>query len=381
MKTAAPKSAQKTAASNAPKSVAARSPMQRLPSRIGNRALGQLLGGPGKPLASTPAAHTPVVQRKNKVPETVGPNDFGQFETTRFDPLNDSGVDIVLMFHPNRDKADAKKIALTQSVKATTDKGVPYAISPTNAARMVTGKQGKGYTIDASGATNNPLFYDTKNLGAQDDLSATPESNVTTGAIPDVGTNTHYLIGHCYKDKPTDKDKKVGDAGINDKPQGIQTPGYGMTFETAALAIEGVDKGKYYGSVKWGYKIGGTKKNPKVEANKDTTDISQASTGTPTANFREAAKLWNAATTTGTLEVTPPKGVKDAFVQKVSGTVPNRLAQGTKLKFNRAIKGTVAAMIEAEILDSNGQGTGNVVNIYVDDVKDLGGGTPNKPLP
>ena len=38
-------------------------------------------------------------------------------------------------------------------------------------------------------------------------------------------------------------------------------------------------------------------------------------------------------------------------------------------------------MIQAEILDSNAQGTTNILNIYVDDVKDLGGGTANKPLP
>ena len=38
---------------------------------------------------------------------------------------------------------------------------------------------------------------------------------------------------------------------MDDIPQGRKKPGAGMEFETAAFAIEGADKGKYYGSVKW----------------------------------------------------------------------------------------------------------------------------------
>jgi hypothetical protein len=324
-----------------------------------------------------------VVQCNKKVPDKVGPNDYGQFETTKFDPLNDSGVDIILNFHPNKDKADANKIALTQSVKAFNDSGTPYAVNPTIAARMVAGRQGKGYAIDASGATNNPIYFDTKNLGSQDELKNTPDSNVTSGATPQVGTNTHYELGYCYKLNQSDAERTPHSAGISDKPEGIKRKGYGMMFETAALAIDGADKDKYYGSVKWGYKVGGTKANPKVER-KDTSDISQASKGKPTANFIEAAKSWNKSTTTGTLEVNPTAGgnTRDAWVQYVNGTTgPTRLPKGTKLKFNRAVKGSTEGLIEADVLNANGPGSVATVQIYVTDVKDLGGGTPNKPLP
>lgn len=325
-------------------------------------------------------ARPPVVQCK-KVPEKVDADDFGQFETTKFQPLNDSGVDIVLMFHPNKDKADATKIALTQSVKATTAANTAYAISPTTAKRMVAGKQGRGYTIDASGATNNPIYFDTKNLGPQDELKDTPESEVP-GQRAQLGSNTNYELGYCFREKPDDADKKVHSAGISDKPQGIKRKGHGMMFETAALAIDGIDKGQYYGSVKWGYKIGGTKANPKVEA-KDTFDISRASKGTPTANFIEAAKLWNVSTTMGTLEVNPTAGgnKRDAYVESVQGTGPKRLAKGTKLKLVRVVKGSSEGVIEAEVLDASGQSSGTIVRIYVADVKDPGSGTPNKPLP
>ena len=321
-----------------------------------------------------------VVQCNTKVPAKVGPDDYGQFETTKFAPLNDSGVDIILNFHPNKDKADADKIALVQSVKAFDASGKPYAVNPTIAARMVSGKQGKGYAIDNSGATNNPIYFDTKNLGPQEELKDTPDSNVSTGAKPQVGTNTHYEIGWCHKLNPNDPERTPHSAAISDSPEGIKRKGYGMTFETAALATDGADKNTYYGSVKWGYKVGGTDSKPKVDP-KDITDISLASKkGTPSPNFMQAANLWNKGKTTGTLEVNPtaPGNKKDALIF-VQGK-KQRLAKGTKLRFIQQLKGSTEGMIEAEVLDAQGNPSGTIVNIYVTDVKDLGDAA-NKPLP
>jgi hypothetical protein len=391
MKTGARTSQRRHDSSATRKSAAAKLPAPKLANPFGNRAFGQLLRGPEKDFnpsetrsnnitQSPPSAACPVVQCK-KVPAAVGPADFGQFETTTFAPLNDSGVEIILKFHPNKDKADATKIALLQSVKATNAAGKPYAINPTEATRMVSRGKAKGYTIDASGASNNPIYFDTKNLNPQEDLKDTPDSEVTTGT-PVVGSNTNYELGSCYKLNPTDAERTPHSAGISDKPQGIQNKGYGMMFETVALAIDGTDKGQYYGSVKWGYKVGGTRATPKVEA-KDTFDISEASKAKPTPNFLDAAKLWNTATTTGILEVNPTAGgnKKDAYVNYVQGSGTKRLKKGTKLNLKKVIKGSTEGMVEAEVLDASGQATGNIVQIYVADVKDLGGGTPNKPLP
>jgi hypothetical protein len=327
--------------------------------------------------ASVPA---PVVQRV-KVPNTVGANDHGQFETTKFQPLNDSGVSIILKFHPNKNKADAKKIGLVQSVKAINPVGTAYAVNPTIANRMVGSGNAAGFAIDNSGKTNNPLYFDTKNLAANQSLKDTPDSNVRGTATPQVGSNTHYELGYSYKINATDAERTTHSAGISDGPEGIKKKGAGMNFETAALALDGVDAGKYYGSVKWGYTVGGTDAAPKVEA-ANTSDISEASKGTPTANFIEAAKAWNTGKTQGTLEVSPPDTTQaDAWVQYVQGTGPGRVARGTKLKLQRVIKGTTGGMIEAEILKADGTGSGNVVNIYVADVKDKGDGSANKPLP
>ncbi len=353
--------------------------LEREADKMGMEALKS--GGPSRetphklaPLSGSIQPH--VVQRK-----TV-PTNFGTFETKNFQNLNDSGVDIVLEFQPDKTKVDAEKIALTQSVRATNEGGDAYAINPTKASRMVPkGKAGAGYTIDVSGETNNPIYFDTQNLATGQDLKDTPESSSASGS-PQLGTNTEYILGHCFKKNPSDADKSVQPAALHDQVQGIKKKGAGMMFETTALGIAGVDTGKYYGSVKWGYKIGGTTRAPKITS-RNMFDISEASKGNPTSNFTAAAKLWNVGTTRGTLEVNPTSAGnrRSAYARDIASSSDTRLPKGTKLKLINEIKGSTIPMIEAEVLDSSGNGTGKNVQIYVADVKDVGGGQANKPLP
>jgi len=302
------------------------------------------------------------------------PMDFGEFETTQFIGANDRGVEIKLEFKPTESKVDAKKIALSQSVKAIKESGAAYATTPNLANRMVaSGKSGAGYTIDAPETTNNPIYYGTKNLGATEDLKDTPISANNPADPVRLGVNTNYILGYCYKDKPTDADKKKQPASMYDKPQGRKKPGAGMDFETAAFAIEGTDKGKYYGSVKWGYRIGGTDSVPTVTK----TDIDEASKGTPTANFMEAAKLWNVGKTQGTLKVT----ADPATAYKMDGATTVTVPKGTILRQLDTIGGGAEPMIKAEILNPDGTGSGKLIYINVPDVKDMGDGSPNKKLP
>ena len=307
---------------------------------------------------------------------------FGEFETTRFN-AHDSGVDIILTFDPDEAEVDATKIALVQSVKATNEAKTAYAINPSIASRMVKkGKAGAGYAIDASGETNNPLYFDIKNLGATEELKDTP-SPADTSAV--LGDKTNYQFGYCYKKHATDARKFKQSAGLFDRPDGMKRVGAGMMFETTALAIEGTDKDKYYGAVKWGYTIRGTAAAPTVAK----TDIELASEdkgknkGMPTANFIAPAKLWNVGTTRGTLVVDPssPHNKKNAYIINESDRTEGRLEKGTKLKQVDVIKGTTEGMIKAEVLNPDGTGTGRNVFIYVVDVKDMGDGTANKKLP
>lgn len=310
-----------------------------------------------------------VIQRRQKVP-----TNFGEFERVKLTALNSRGVEINLKFSPDESKVDAKKIALAQSVKATHESGAAYVPNPTMANRVVaSGKPGAGYVIDASGKTNNPIYFDTKNLGPQEDLKDTPPSANTSAALTQVGVNTHYELGYCYKDKATDAAKKKHPAGLFDQPQGRKKAGAGMMFETAAFAIEGADTGKYYGSVKWGYKIEGTDAAPTVTP----IDTEEASKGTPTANFIEPAKLWNVGKTQGTLKVI----ADPATVYQMDGSTTETLAKNTTIKQLDTIGGGAQAMIKAEVLNANGTGTGKLIFINVSDVKDMGDGSPNKKLP
>ena len=102
-------------------------------------------------------------------------------------------------------------------------------------------KPGGGYAIDAPVTTNNPIYYDTKNLGPKEELKDTPMSSPTTD--PSDPTQTlklaNYSLGYCYKEKEkdADKDKKTQAAKLIDKPR-TKKKGKTQSFETAAFAIE-----------------------------------------------------------------------------------------------------------------------------------------------
>jgi hypothetical protein len=323
-------------------------------------------------LVSRPAQ--PRVTQLKKVPTTVGTDDYGQFETTSFG-ASGRGVEIFLMFHPDETKVDAKKIGLSQTVKATKASGDVYAIDPSAATRTVgSGKAGAGYYHDTITDLNNPL-YAGKNLGATEDLKDTPETENKTANAPKLKENTRYILGHCFKEKPSDASKKKQSAGLYDLPQSGGNKGESKTFETAALAIDGADAGKYYGSVKWGFKMEGTTAAPTVT----TEDISIASTaGKPSPNFLEPAKLWNKAKTRGTLQVTADP---EATVLKGDSSGTEKLAKDTKLKQRSTVMWGADPAVNAEVLKADGTGSGKIVYIKHSDVKDMGDGSETKDLP
>jgi len=314
----------------------------------------------------------PPIQR-----QAVGTN-YGEFKTTLFQD-HPSGVEIVLEFMPDKAKVDATKIALVQSVKATTDAGTAYAVNPTIARRMAPAAgPGAGFAIDASGASNVPLYFDLPDLAAGKALKDTPApaGTVVPSGNPKRRTSNHDF-GSCTKLKPKDPERTAVAARLWDRPEGMRRAGAGMAFETTALAIDGRDAGRYYGSVKWSYTI----VNGPSGLTGSGTDIAIASPGNPTADFSAAASLWNTGTKRGTLVVAPLDASQpDAWVQNVVGT-GGRLTRGTQLRLIDQVKGSTDAAIKAEVLDAAGRGTGRQVLIYVTDVLDQGGGAANVPLP
>jgi hypothetical protein len=307
------------------------------------------------------------------------PTGYGDFETTTFKNMDDGkrrGVDIDLAFEPDEKVVNAKAIALTQSIRTTSFTGTFLPLGPNPAGRTVpAGKPGEGYAVDASGSTNNPLYYDTKNLGPKEELKDTPVTNPTVDPTDPtkVLVKANYQIGHCFKEKPTDTTFKKQSATLADKPRTGRV-GESQTFETTALAIDGKDKNNYYGSVRWGYKITGTTAAPVIESD----DIELASSkGKPSDNFLEAAKLWNAGSSLGKLQtksaVRAQKADGSGFVELTKGTPLRQIAA---LTFSGVTPGT-----QAEVLNADGTGTGTIVAVKNSDIEDAGGGTKNKPLP
>ncbi len=178
-------------------------------------------------------------------------------------------------------------------------------------------------------------------------------------------------------------------------------------FETTALAIEGNDKGYYYGSVMWGYEIEAatpkdipapTTADPLEAANPDPIsvleagigeepvvkkmDIELASKGTPTENFMEAARMWNAGKIRGILQVTADPAIvwkTDVSGRKAGDQVS--LEKHKKLKQIDPMTNHSGPVIHAEVLDDNAIGTSEYVQIKPSDVKDMGDGSDTKKLP
>jgi Domain of unknown function (DUF4157) len=316
---------------------------------------------------------SPALQRK-KVPNPK----FGDFETTKFVAVPGQGVEIILKFTPNTAKVDASKIALSQSISTTAKSADAYAWGGPNAAtKMVPkGQKGAGFGIDTAqvAGNNNPLYGQDHALGPTQDLKDTPESANKTANPTVVGTNTNYETGFCFKEKQTDPDKKWRAASLWDKPTSSGSKGESTNIETTALAIDGTDKGKYYGSVKWGFKFEGTAAAPTLTP----MDIQQASDGSPTENFVEAAKLWNAGKTMGTVEVAADP---EATVLKADASHTEKLAKGTKLKQLGTVMWSGAPAIKAEVLRADGSGTGKIIFIKDSDARDSGDGSATKRLP
>jgi hypothetical protein len=198
-------------------------------------------------------------------------SNYGTFEDKKYEFINNNNqVDFELEFTPNN-KANATKVGLTQTVKVVQGGNIT-AIDPNTASKMTP----QGFSIDRVSDKQNPLYAtSTAPDSAQDKLES---------------YKTEDLWGqHAEKNKSgwtpaILKDKPTTEGGKNSSKE----------FETTALAIEGKQKGTYYGSVKWGWK-----RDEKGKFSLINFDI--VSKGVPSKNFMEAAKKWNTGKTRGTL--------------------------------------------------------------------------------
>jgi hypothetical protein len=194
------------------------------------------------------------------------------------------GVNIVLDFDPN-DKVDATKIGLTQAVR-TEEEGAVAPIGPSAGQRTVKSGPGEGFAIDRLEGQNNPV-YGGQILGPGQGPGETAKTDVPGKPVAAGDQDAKYRLGWRFARgrKAERQSAQLFDAPRLPKPAAGKTSS--QRFETTALALEGADKDRYYGSVTWGWEI-----DAKGKFKRHPLRLEQRST--PSDKFLEAAKLWNA---------------------------------------------------------------------------------------
>ena len=205
---------------------------------------------------------------------------------TQSEDAGANGVDLTMRFKPN-DRVDAEKIAFVQTAQSKSG-GKPFSIYDDKGAkekeasqkRMIPERQpGEGTHIDQGPAARTPLFG-MRDVSGKSGLADFDLSTPPALAQP----------GWHYRDKSGTQHR---DASMHDCPSLLRTGlvAQQQILETTALAIAGAQKGIFYGSVTWGWKMG---PSDQVATG---LPVSLVSKDAPSSVFSEAAKLWNQGST------------------------------------------------------------------------------------
>jgi Domain of unknown function (DUF4157) len=252
-----------------------------------------------RPYISTSQADN--MQLIQRVIETNG----GRWTTDTYRAIED-GAEIILDFAPNA-TVNAEKIGLIQKVLRV-EQGRNYDVDarrdleqgnfqPPAQKRRAQRSDGRSH-IDRAHNANNPI-YGAPDLNEGETLSDTPkgtpkELNVSQAALT-TGTAKIYQLGARHKDWTRMKTKERS-AKLYDRPEMPGATGAlqenpnpdnrsQMTFETTALCVSGKQKGRYYGSVEWGFDI--------TESGSVVRPITKLSDGNPTEEMAGVMRNWN----------------------------------------------------------------------------------------
>lgn len=244
-----------------------------------------------------------------KKPETAGsatpvPTWAGEFTAAGYNVGGDResfGADIEITFTPN-EKVDAEKIALVQSVNSARS-GLSGQVDPRDEApqpsfvktekdqeifksRLVEDVNDFGAHIDAPPSSRTPLAAMKSPPKGDESLGGSVPTADYTLDVKDESTRKHTQFGWRTKEKGM-QPAQMGDIPrmhLEAEESGFQH------FETTALAVEGVQKGTYYGSVKWGW--------DKAAKSDTATPIAfgLAQQAAPSREVTSASGKWNAST-------------------------------------------------------------------------------------
>ena len=264
-----------------------------------------------KPAEAEPAkakpAETRPAETKPAQTESAGPKPVktwaGEFSAPGFvvglAGKDNYGADIEISFAPGK-SVDAESIALVQTAQSyqsgraghvdpLDDVPQPETVKTEKdqevfKSRMLDDMIGLGTHIDAPPQSRTPLSYTNRDPKSKDESLASSVPNADYKVDPhDESTRKHVQFGWRTPKKGA-KPAQMGDIPRLTVAQGESAS---QRFETTALAIEGVQKGAYYGSVQWGW----TKQADTTEV--EPIDFQLSKDASPSPAFFKAAEKWN----------------------------------------------------------------------------------------
>ena len=285
---------------------------------MGDKALNSQATATQQPTNASTNHTLKTVQTKSKVAQLIKTSG-GKWVTGKYELRKDKnaygkkidksrgvrGVDMKLKFQPNQ-TVDATKIGLVQSVQCYVDGSPSFtddhkknerSIPSKDSSSLDTGKgeTNEGTSIDRVSKRNNPI-YGSDNLTDKQGLEDTPMDNNRTKEPTRVGLgktfwgkdyNATYQLGYRYQDGKT---LRKQNAKLYDGPtRGGASKNSRHVFETTAVAIDGKQKGTYYGSVRWGWRTDSKGKFTKIP-------FQVVSQGTPSETFQKASEIWGKST-------------------------------------------------------------------------------------
>lgn len=314
----------------------------------------------GKELDKAPTPKTELTDlKKPKVPtdeviqRATKSSHYGDFiiDDAKYD-FNDANteLDFDVEFKP-KDTVDATKVGLSQIVKNTMG-GNNVVLEPNQEAKM----SDEGFRIDRVASYTNPIYATTNEL----------EENGNEQNLGDYKTSSGWGQNAEKGNEGWDKN-----AQLKDTPTVNGGANSGKEFETSAVALEGGDKGEYYGSVKWGWKKDGSGTLSKI-------DFALVSEGVPSKNFLGAAEKWNNATARGSLKA---KADNTVIKEGDLTTEVCKISQGTKVLHDGNYSAGNTSLNKVKVLEGDHKDKVGFVN--VSDFEDAGDGadTINLPLP
>ncbi len=318
-----------------------------------------------------------VMQSKNRpIQLAKHPSRSGDWYDDKFNISNSGGqhsVEMDLKFDPGH-LVNAELIGITQTVRSIKSKK-PYYINNSKLIKDRSIKSGDAITIDPvsketdEGTHIDQAKHNRNPLYAVEGAPKTDSNLYDTLPVKGDVTKRNTWGRHGFRFMQG-KTLKKQEALLHDKTGlNLASKDSGQIFETTALAIKGIQKDTYYGSVEWGWRTDS-------KGNFSKIPFKVVHEGMPSSTFLKSAEIWNASKTSkgeSTLNL-PTVDVKIATApitgQYPSGFIgpPLQIPAGTRVQ---VLRNAVPPGTNGEIKVVDGVFTDNILQVAPTDMANL----------